>query len=119
MLVAIVLAAGQGSRFRVEAGADQDKLLANCVGRDGVMRPVIEQVLVNLPDSLVARWLVTSPDRTEVIRLAEAHGCQVLLLQSPAWVKASPQPSRPVPRRMAGWWSWEICRLSNHRALNG
>lgn len=82
MLTAIVLAAGQGSRFRAEAGADQDKLLADCVGRDGVMRPVIEQVLVNLPDSLVARWLVTSPDRTEVIRLAEAYGCQVLLLQS-------------------------------------
>jgi molybdenum cofactor cytidylyltransferase len=82
MLAAIVLAAGQGSRFRAEAGAGQDKLLADCVGRDGVMRPVIEQVLVNLPDSLVARWLVTSPDRTEVIRLAQAYGCQVLLLQS-------------------------------------
>jgi molybdenum cofactor cytidylyltransferase len=82
MVAAIVLAAGQGSRFRAEAGADQDKLLADCVGRDGVMRPVIEQVLVNLPDRLVARWLVTSPDRTEVIRLAQAYGCQVLLLQS-------------------------------------
>lgn len=82
MPAAIVLAAGRGSRFRAEAGADQDKLLADCVGRDGVMRPVIEQVLVNLPDSLVERWLVTSPDRTEVIRLADAHGCQVLLLQS-------------------------------------
>ncbi|WP_330216330.1 nucleotidyltransferase family protein [Pseudomonas sp. AM8] len=82
MVTAIVLAAGQGSRFRAEAGADQDKLLADCLGRDGVMRPVIEQVLVNLPDRLVARWLVTSPDRTEVIRLAEVYGCQVLLLQS-------------------------------------
>jgi len=82
MVAAIVLAAGRGSRFRAEAGADQDKLLADCVGRDGVMRPVIEQVLVNLPDRLVARWLVTSPDRTEVIRLAQAYGCQVLLLQS-------------------------------------
>ncbi|QDH67175.1 NTP transferase domain-containing protein [Pseudomonas azotoformans] len=82
MVAAIVLAAGRGSRFRAEAGADQDKLLADCVGRDGVMRPVIEQVLVNLPDSLVARWLVTTPDRTEVIRLAQAYGCQVLLLQS-------------------------------------
>lgn len=82
MLTAIVLAAGQGSRFRAEAGADQDKLLADCVGHDGVTRPVIEQVLVNLPDRLVARWLVTSPDRTEVIRLAQAYGCQVLLLQS-------------------------------------
>lgn len=42
MVTAIVLAAGQGSRFRAAAGADQDKLLAQCVGRDGVMRPVFE-----------------------------------------------------------------------------
>jgi len=79
---AIVLAAGQGSRFRAEAGADQDKLLAACVGLDGVTRPVIEQVLVNLPATLVERWLVTSPERGEVIRLAEAYGCQVVLLDS-------------------------------------
>ncbi|WP_332847617.1 nucleotidyltransferase family protein [Pseudomonas lactucae] len=81
-VTAIVLAAGQGSRFRAEAGADQDKLLAPCVGRDGVTRPVIEQVLVNLPGSIVRRWLVTSPERLEVIRLAQVHGCQVLLLES-------------------------------------
>ncbi|WP_339467765.1 MULTISPECIES: nucleotidyltransferase family protein [unclassified Pseudomonas] len=81
-LTAIVLAAGQGSRFRAEAGADQDKLLADCVGLDGVTRPVIEQVLVNLPRRVVKRWLVTSPERTQVIRLAEAYGCDVLLLRS-------------------------------------
>ncbi len=81
-MTAIVLAAGQGSRFRAEAGADQDKLLAACVGLDGVTRPVIEQVLVNLPATLVERWLVTSPERGEVIRLAEAYGCQVVLLDS-------------------------------------
>lgn len=81
-LAAIVLAAGQGSRFRAEAGKDQDKLLAPCVGRDGVTRPVIEQVLVNLPPSVAERWMVTSPERKKVIRLAEAYGCQVLLLES-------------------------------------
>jgi len=81
-VTAIVLAAGQGSRFRAEAGADQDKLLAACVGLDGVIRPVIEQVLVNLPATLVERWVVTSPERLEVIRLADAHGCKVLLLES-------------------------------------
>ena len=81
-LAAIVLAAGQGSRFRAEAGRDQDKLLAPCVGRDGVTRPVIEQVLVNLPSRVVKRLLVTSPDRLEVIRLAQAYGCEVLLLES-------------------------------------
>jgi molybdenum cofactor cytidylyltransferase len=81
-ITAIVLAAGQGSRFRAEAGADQDKLLAPCVGRDGVTRPVIEQVLLNLPPQVEKRWLVTSPDRAEVIRLAALHGCEVLLLRS-------------------------------------
>ncbi|MFX3960297.1 hypothetical protein ACJBX5_10585, partial [Streptococcus suis] len=65
-VTAIVLAAGQGSRFRAEAGADQDKLLAACVGLDGVSRPVIEQVLRNLPERVVTRWLVTSPERGEV-----------------------------------------------------
>ena len=81
-VTAIVLAAGQGSRFRAEAGADKDKLLADCVGRDGVTRPVIEQVLANLPERVTQRWLVTSPERADVIRLAEAYGCEVLLLHS-------------------------------------
>lgn len=82
MVTAIVLAAGQGSRFRAAAGADQDKLLADCIGLDGVTRPVIEQVLMNLPGRVVRRWLVTSPDRLAVIRLAKAYGSEVLLLES-------------------------------------
>ena len=81
-VTAIVLAAGQGRRFRSEAGADQDKLLAQCVGLDGVTRPVIEQVLRNLPAGVTRRWLVTSPERTAVIRLAREYGCEVLLLHS-------------------------------------
>lgn len=81
-ITAIVLAAGKGSRFRAEAGADQDKLLADCVGLDGVTRPVIEQVLRNLPGSVVRRCLVTSPERSDVIRLARVYNCEVLLLDS-------------------------------------
>ncbi|WP_017254061.1 NTP transferase domain-containing protein [Pseudomonas tolaasii] len=81
-VTAIVLAAGQGSRFRAEAGADQDKLLVDCVGLDGVVRPVIEQVLMNLPERVFKRVLVTSPDRLEVIQLGAAYGCEVLLLNS-------------------------------------
>lgn len=81
-ITAVILAAGQGSRFRAEAGGDQDKLLALCVGRDGRTRPVIEHVLVNLPERVEKRWLVTSPDRTEVIQLAQVYGCEVLLLHS-------------------------------------
>ncbi|QJI33200.1 nucleotidyltransferase family protein [Pseudomonas sp. ADAK13] len=101
-VTAIILAAGQGSRFRAEAGADQDKLLAPCVGRDGITRPVIEQVLVNLPPTVSRRWLVTSPDRTEVIRLAKVHRCEVLLLRSPGMgdsIAAAVAASGPS----AGW----------------
>ncbi len=81
-LGAIVLAAGQGSRYRQVAGADQDKLLALCEGRDGVVRPVIEQTLRNLPPDIERRLLVTTADRPEVVRLARAYGCEVLVLAS-------------------------------------
>lgn len=78
----IVLAAGQGSRFREVAGAGQDKLLADCTGRDGKVRSVIEQVLVNVPASLDRRILVTTEDRPQVIRMAKAFGCEIVLIES-------------------------------------
>lgn len=80
---AIILAAGTGSRFRQIAGPDKDKLLADCTGRDGAVRSVIEQVLVNLPASLERRVLVTSKDRPQAIRMAQAYGCDVVELESP------------------------------------
>ncbi|MEB0093286.1 nucleotidyltransferase family protein [Pseudomonas sp. CCI4.2] len=81
----VVLAAGQGSRFRAIAGADQDKLLAPCLGLDGVMRPVLEQVLINLQSGMNAgdkRLLLTRPDRLEVIELGRRYGCEIELLDS-------------------------------------
>ena len=78
----IVLAAGQGNRFRRVAGAEKDKLLADCTGRDGAVRSVIEQVLVNLPPSLEKRVLVTTEDRPQVIRLAQAYGYEIVLIES-------------------------------------
>ncbi|MHC8338184.1 nucleotidyltransferase family protein [Pseudomonas sp. HLT2-19-2] len=78
----IVLAAGQGSRFRQAAGAEKDKLLADCTGRDGTVRSVIEQVLVNLPASFEKRVLVTTEDRPQVIRMAKAYGCEIVLIES-------------------------------------
>ena len=78
----IVLAAGQGRRFREVAGAEKDKLLADCTGRDGAVHSVIEQVLVNLPASLEKRVLVTTVDRPQVIRMAKAYGCDVVLIES-------------------------------------
>ena len=79
----IILAAGAGSRFRQVAGPDKDKLLADCTGRDGAVRSVIEQVLVNLPATLEKRVLVTSPDRPQAIRMAQAYGCEFVELDSP------------------------------------
>lgn len=78
----IVLAAGQGSRFRQAAGAEKDKLLTDCTGRDGAVRSVIEQVLVNLPASLEKRVLVTTDDRPQVSRMAQAYGCEIVLIES-------------------------------------
>lgn len=78
----IVLAAGQGSRFRQLAGADKDKLLADCTGRDGAVRSVIEHVLVNLPANGGKRVLVTTADRPQVIRMAQAYGCEIVLIES-------------------------------------
>lgn len=78
----IVLAAGQGRRFRQVAGNEKDKLLADCTGRDGAVRSVIEHVLVNLPAALGKRVLVTTADRPQVIRMAKAYGCEVVLIES-------------------------------------
>jgi len=78
----IVLAAGQGSRFRQVAGAEKDKLVADCTGRDGAVRSVIEHTLVNLPAALDTRVLVTTADRPQVIRMAQAYGCEIVLIES-------------------------------------
>jgi len=78
----IVLAAGQGSRFRQVAGAEKDKLLADCTWRDGAVRSVIEQVLVSLPATIERRVLVTTEDRPQVMRMAQAYGCEIVLIDS-------------------------------------
>lgn len=78
----IVLAAGQGRRYRQTAGADQDKLLALCAGRDGVVRPVLEHVLLNLQGVVDSLLLVTHTDRHAVIDLGRRYACELVLLDS-------------------------------------
>lgn len=78
----IVLAAGEGRRFREVAGGDKDKLLAECTGRDGRVRSVIEQVLVNLPAKLEKRVLVTTEARPQAMRMAQAYGCEIVSIES-------------------------------------
>lgn len=80
---AIVLAAGHGSRFQSIAGQGSSKLLARCVGRDGVERPVLEHTLVNLQGVVDKVRVVTRPDSTEIIALAHLYGCELLVLDSP------------------------------------
>ncbi|MCY1395800.1 Bifunctional protein GlmU [compost metagenome] len=98
----VILAAGQGSRFQALAGAGKDKLLASCRGLDGQQRSVLEHVLVNQHGLPGRRLLVTRPERTEVIALAQAYGCEVLTLASPGLgdsIAAAVQASQEEP----GW----------------
>lgn len=81
-LCAIVLAAGQGSRYRQITGAHRNKLLAQCVGRDGVERAVLEHVLVNLRTVVDKVILLTRPDYSSVAELGLRHGCEVVVLDS-------------------------------------
>ncbi|SQF97585.1 family 2 glycosyl transferase [Paucimonas lemoignei] len=82
-ICAIVLAAGHGSRFQAIAGEGSSKLLAACVGRDGVERSVLEQTLINLQGVVDKVCLVTRPDSSEIIALAHRFGCELLVLDSP------------------------------------
>lgn len=82
-LCAIILAAGQGSRYRTIAGSDQHKLLASCVGRDGMGRPVLEHVLANLSGLVDKCLLITRPNCPEISSLGQRYGCELLLMESP------------------------------------
>ncbi|WP_213876697.1 nucleotidyltransferase family protein [Pseudomonas sp. dw_358] len=81
-VTAVVLAAGLGSRFREVAGAECDKLLASCVGLDGVSRPVLQQVLMNVSAVADRCIVVTRPNAPGRIALANEFGCAVVLLDS-------------------------------------
>lgn len=81
-LCAIVLAAGQGSRYRQIAGAHRNKLLAQCTGRDGIERAVLEHVLVGLRPVVDKIVLLTRPEYTSVTELGLRHGCEVVVLDS-------------------------------------
>ena len=81
-ICAVLLAAGQGSRYRQLAGADADKLLAPCRGRDGSQRAVLEHAILALRGQAARVLLVTRPDNPGVLELGHALGCEVLPLAS-------------------------------------
>lgn len=82
-LCAIVLAAGLGSRYRAVAGHHRNKLLAQCVGRDGMERSVLEQVLANVKPFADKTVLLTRSDYCSVAELGLCHGYEVVVLDSP------------------------------------
>jgi molybdenum cofactor cytidylyltransferase len=98
----IVLAAGQGSRFREVAGADKDKLLADCTGRDGAVRSVIEHVLLSVPANLGKRVLVTTEDRPQVMRMAQAYGFESVEI-GPAGMGDSIAAGVAACPELSGW----------------
>lgn len=81
-LCALVLAAGRGERFRERAGPAQDKLLAQCIGLDGIRRPVLEHVLFNLRQWTGPRLLVTRRGKDAVAAIADRYGWPVLEIES-------------------------------------
>jgi molybdenum cofactor cytidylyltransferase len=81
-LCAVVLAAGHGVRYQAIAGAHRNKLLAQCVGRDGKDRSVLEHVLVSLRPVVHKVIVLTRPDYSSVAELGLRHGCEVVVLDS-------------------------------------
>lgn len=99
-IVAIILAAGQGSRFREIAGTEADKLLAPCPGLDGVQRPVLGHVLKSLEGRVARKLLITRPASTAIIALAK--GCDIILLDSPG-IGDSIAAAVKASTNAAGW----------------
>lgn len=74
------MAAGQGSRFRAQAGTD--KLLARYETGVGESTLVLQQTLRNLKGIGQRRVVVTRPDNGEVAALARREGFDVLAVQT-------------------------------------
>lgn len=78
----VVLAAGQGARYRAVAGDRVDKLLVPCKGLDAVVRPMLEQVLRACDGIGAERLLITRPGKPAIEALARQYGFDLQTLDS-------------------------------------
>jgi molybdenum cofactor cytidylyltransferase len=75
---AIVLGAGFGRRYAQATGTD--KLMAPCVGLDGIERPVLEQALLAFQDWAGERLLVVRKESQALQSLGARYGFEVELI---------------------------------------
>ncbi|WP_083397878.1 MULTISPECIES: nucleotidyltransferase family protein [Pseudomonas] len=99
-LCVIVMAAGQGSRFRAQAGTD--KLLARYETGIGESTRVLQQTLRNLKAIGQRRVVVTRPDNGEVAALARREGFDVLAVQTQGMGETLAQAIAAEPNHR-GW----------------
>ena len=94
------MAAGQGSRFRAQAGTD--KLLARYETGVGESTLVLQQTLRNLKGIGQRRVVVTRPDNGEVAALARREGFDVLAVQTQGMGETLAQAIAAEPNHR-GW----------------
>lgn len=99
-LCVIVMAAGQSSRFRAQAGTD--KLLARYETGVGESTRVLQQTLRNLKGIGQRRVVVTRPDNGEVAALARREGFDVLAVQTQGMGETLAQAIAAEPNHR-GW----------------
>jgi molybdenum cofactor cytidylyltransferase len=78
----VVLAAGHGRRFAEAASAGANKLLASCLGWDGVERPVLEHTLRAFSAWRGERVLVVREGCQALIDLGTRHGFEIVFVAS-------------------------------------
>ncbi|WP_177411909.1 NTP transferase domain-containing protein [Pseudomonas sp. LTJR-52] len=99
-LCVIVMAAGQGSRFRAQGGTD--KLLARYETGVGESTRVLQQTLRNLKGIGQRRVVVTRPDNGEVAALARREGFDILAVQTQGMGETLAQAIAAEPNHR-GW----------------
>jgi molybdenum cofactor cytidylyltransferase len=94
------MAAGLGSRYRAQTGAD--KLMAPCLDEAGRYVTVLQQVLQKLKTVGQRRIVVTRTDNVAVVNLAQREGFEVLHVQTQGMGETLAQAVAATPDH-SGW----------------